>query len=388
MSEINRERLRQYLLDLVQIDSHSREEGQVAARIRADLEALGVEVTVDDAGEKVGGDTGNVIARVKGTVEGAPPIFVAAHMDTVVPGNGVKPVIDGDIIRTDGTTVLGGDDKSGCAIIVECIRTLKERNLPHSDIDAVFTICEEVGLLGAKHLDMERIESKYGLVLDSDDIGYLFTRAPSADHMEFVIHGLEAHAGVCPENGISAIQIAAEAISRMKLGRIDHETTSNIGVIEGGAATNIVPNRVVLKAEARSHDSAKLDAQTDGIRKALNEAAAARSVVVDGETVTARVEEHVTREYHAMNVPDDSKIVQLVMRAANNLNHQVKTLATGGGCDANVFNQRGLEVANLGTGMQAIHTVKEWLDVKDLYRSAEVVLEILKLNAETNAEER
>ena len=137
MSEINRERLRQYLLDLVQIDSHSREEGQVAARIRADLEALGVEVTVDDAGEKVGGDTGNVIARVKGTVDGAPPIFVAAHMDTVVPGKGVTPVIDGDIIRTDGTTVLGGDDKSGCAIIVECIRTLKERNIPHSDIDVL-----------------------------------------------------------------------------------------------------------------------------------------------------------------------------------------------------------------------------------------------------------
>jgi tripeptide aminopeptidase len=382
MSEINRERLRQYLLDLVQIDSHSREEGQVAARIRADLEALGVEVTVDDAGEKVGGETGNVIARIKGTVPDAPPIFIAAHMDTVVPGKGVKPVIDGDIIRTDGTTVLGGDDKSGCAIIVECIRTLKERNIPHSDIDAVFTICEEVGLLGAKHLDLEGIRSRYGLVLDSDDIGYLFTKAPAADHMEFVVHGLESHAGVAPENGISAIQIAAEAIANMKLGRIDHETTANVGVIEGGAATNIIPNRVVLRAEARSHDDAKLDAQTEHMRQALRDAAAKRTVVVDGETVTARVEDHVTREYHSMNVPDDSTIVQLVMKAAGNLNHQVKTLATGGGCDANVFNKRGLEVANLGTGMQAIHTVKEWLDVKDLYRSADVVLEILKLNAE------
>lgn len=382
MSQINRERLRQYLLDLVQIDSHSREEGQVAARIRADLEALGIEVVVDDAGEKVGGDTGNVIARVKGTVPDAPPIFVAAHMDTVVPGKGVKPVIDGDIIRTDGTTVLGGDDKSGCAIIVECIRTLKEQNIPHSDIDAVFTICEEVGLLGAKHLDMTDIRSKYGLVLDSDDIGYLFTKAPAADRMQFIIHGLEAHAGVCPESGISAIQIAAEAIASMKLGRIDAETTSNVGVIEGGAATNIIPNKVTLRAEARSHDDKKLDAQTDHMRQALRDAAAKRSVVVDGETVTARVEEHIEREYHAMNVADDSTIVQLVMKAASNLNHEVKTLATGGGCDANIFNKRGLEVANLGTGMQAIHTVKEWLNVQDLYRSADVVLEILKLNAQ------
>jgi tripeptide aminopeptidase len=382
MSQINRERLRQYLLDLVQIDSHSREEGAVAARIRADLEALGIHVEVDDAGEKVGGDTGNVIARVKGTVEGAPPIFLAAHMDTVVPGKGVKPVIDGDVIRTDGTTVLGGDDKSGCAIIVECVRTLKEQNIPHSDIDAVFTICEEIGLLGAKHLDLADIRSTYGLVLDSDDIGYLFTKAPSADHMEFVVHGLEAHAGVCPENGISAIKIAAEAITAMRLGRVDEETTANIGVIEGGAATNIIPNRVVLRGEARSHDDAKLDAQTEHMRACLREAASRYSVVVDGELVRARVDEHVTREYESMNVPDESKIVQLVMRAASNLNQQVKTLATGGGCDANVFNRRGLEVANLGTGMQAIHTVKEWLDVKDLYRSADVVLEILKLNAQ------
>ncbi len=381
MSYINRERLRQYLLDLVQIDSHSREEGQVAARIRADLEALGIEVTVDDAGVAVGGDTGNVIAKIKGTVPGAPAIFLAAHMDTVVPGKGVKPVFDGDIIRTDGTTVLGGDDKSGCAIIVECLRTLKEQNLPHSDIDAVFTICEEVGLLGAKHLDMDGLRSTYGLVLDSDDVGYLFTRAPSADHMEYTIHGLEAHAGVCPENGISAIQVAAEAISAMKLGRIDFETTANIGVIEGGAATNIVPNRVVLKAEARSHDSSKLDAQAEHMRRALHEAAARHTVVVDGNAVTASVEEHITREYHAMNVADDSTIVQLVMQAASNLNQEVQTLATGGGCDANVFNKRGLEVANLGTGMQAIHTVKEWLDVNDMYRSADVVLEILRLNA-------
>ncbi len=381
MSEINQERLRQYLLDLVQIDSHSREEAQVAARLRADLEALGLEPEVDDAGEAVGGDTGNVIVRIKGTVPDAPPIFLAAHMDTVVPGKGVKPVIDGDIIRTDGTTVLGGDDKSGVAIIMECLRALIENGIPHSDIDAVFTICEEVGLLGAKHLDMSKIRSKYGLVLDSDDVGYLFTKAPSADHMEYVIHGLEAHAGVCPENGISAIKIAAEAIAAMKLGRIDHETTANIGVIEGGAATNIIPNRVLLRGEARSHSEAKLTAQTEHMSQAFRDAAARHSVVVDGAVVTASVEEHVTREYSAMNVPDDSTIVKLVMQAATNLNHQVKTLATGGGCDANVFNTRGLEVANLGTGMQGIHTVKEWLDVKDMYRSADVVLEILKLNA-------
>lgn len=381
MSEINHERLKQYLLDLVQIDSHSREEGQVAAKIKADLETLGLDVTIDDAGDKVGGDTGNVIVRIKGTVADAPPIFLAAHMDTVVPGKGVKPVLDGDIIRTDGTTVLGGDDKSGCAIIVECLRTLIEREIPHSDIDAVFTICEEVGLLGAKNLDMSAIRAKYGLVLDSDDIGYLFTRAPSSNHMEFTIHGLEAHAGVCPEEGISAIKVAAEALAAMNLGRIDHETTANIGLISGGAATNIIPNKVVLKGEARSHDEAKLEAQTEHMTACLRDAAGRHSIVIDGKVVTASVDAHVTREYHSMNVSDESAIVRLVKLAAANLNQEVQTLATGGGCDANVFNKRGLEVANLGTGMRAIHTVNEWLDVRDMYQSADIVLEILKLNA-------
>jgi tripeptide aminopeptidase len=382
MSEINRERLRGYLLDLVQIDSESRSEGQVAARLRADLESLGLEVEIDDAGTKVGGDTGNVICRIPGTVPGAPALFLAAHMDTVVPGRGVKPVVDGDIIRTDGTTVLGGDDKSGCAIIVECVRTLKEQSIPHGDLDVVFTICEEVGLLGAKHLDISRLKATYGLVLDSDDVGYLFTRAPAADRMTYTIHGLEAHAGVEPENGISAIRVAADAIANMRLGRIDHETTSNVGIIQGGNATNTIPGRVMFKAEARSHDEAKLDAQTTHMRQTLHDAAARHSVVVNGQTISARVEEAIERDYDRMNVPDDSTIVQLVVRAANNLNQTVKTLATGGGCDANVFNKRGLEVANLGTGMQAIHTVKEWLNVQDMYRSADIVLEIVKLNAQ------
>jgi tripeptide aminopeptidase len=381
MTDIDRERLREYLLDLVRIDSHSREEGRVAARLSADLKALGAEVETDGAGEVVGGDTGNVIARVRGTVPEAPPILLSAHMDTVVPGKGVKPVIDGDIIRSDGTTVLGGDDKSGCAIIVECVRSLKERDLPHSDIDIVFTICEEVGLLGAKNLDTSRLRAAYGLVLDSDDIGYLFTKAPAADHMEFVVHGLESHAGVAPENGLSAIRIAAEGIAAMKLGRIDAETTANVGVIEGGAATNIIPNTVTLLAEARSHDTDKLDAQVAHMRTALRDAAARYEVVVGGETVKAWVEERIEREYDRMDVPDESSIVRLVLQAAANLNHQVKTLATGGGCDANVFNKRGLQVANLGTGMQAIHTVKEWLNVQDLYKAADVVMEILKLNA-------
>src|SRR5919205_1752132 len=264
---INQERIKNLLLELVQIDSVSREERDVAQRIKQICEELGAEVFIDDAGEKVGGNTGNVIARFPGARPSAEPIMMSAHMDTVVPGRGVKPIIEGDIIRTDGSTVLGGDDKSGCAVILETIRCLQEQSIPHAPIDAVFSICEEVGLLGAKHLDMSKVRAKYGIVFDSDDPGFLFTKGPSADHFEFRVYGLESHAGVAPEQGISAIRIAAEAISAMKLFRIDDETTANIGIIEGGKATNIITNFVYLKGEARSLNEEKLRAQCDHMVK-------------------------------------------------------------------------------------------------------------------------
>ncbi|HEX8162237.1 MAG TPA: M20/M25/M40 family metallo-hydrolase [Pyrinomonadaceae bacterium] len=379
---INQERIKNLLLELVQIDSVSRKERDVAERIKKYCEEMGAEVEIDDAGAKVGGNSGNVIARFPGTIPGAETIMMSAHMDTVVPGEGVRPVVEGDIIRTDGTTVLGGDDKSGCSVIIETIRCLQEQNIPHAPIEAVFSICEEVGLLGAKHVDVSRLKAKYGLVFDSDDPGFLFTKGPSANHMEFKIFGLESHAGVAPEEGISAIRIAAEAIHNMKLGRIDEETTANIGVIRGGEATNIVTNLVTLRGEARSLDDSKLEAQTAHMIKCLEDAAAGQEVTVAGVTTKARVESDVSREYYAMDVPDSSRVVQLVYRAAARLGQKVEACASGGGCDANIFNKRGIECANFGTGMRAIHTVKEWLDVKDLYASAEMTLEILKLNGE------
>ncbi|MBI2358239.1 MAG: M20/M25/M40 family metallo-hydrolase [Deltaproteobacteria bacterium] len=378
---IQKERLKNLLIELVKIDSPSRKEYAVAMRLKKELEELGAEVRIDDAGQKIGGSVGNVIGYFRGNVPGAGPLLLCAHMDTVVPGEGVVPVLDGDILRSDGRTVLGGDDKSGVAIICEVMRAARENRLPIGDTDVVFTICEEAGLVGAKCLDVSRLRARTGLVLDSDSVGFLFTKAPAANHIEFIVRGLEAHAGVCPEKGISAIQVAAEGLSRMKLGRIDEETTANIGVIQGGMAINIVPNSVRLKGEARSHSEAKLEEQTRHMLRCLEEAAAGYGVDIDGKNFRARVDATITREYDRMDVPDGSDIVKLVRDAARNLGVEVRTMATGGGCDANVFNRKGLEVANLSTGMREIHTVKEWLDLKDLYVSAQVLLEIVRLNA-------
>jgi len=343
---------------------------------------MGAQVEIDDAGERVGGNTGNVIARFAGTIQGGEPIMMSAHMDTVVPGEGVKPIIEGDIIRTDETTVLGGDDKSGCAVIIEVIRCLQEQNIPHAPIEAIFSICEEVGLLGAKNVDVSKLKCKYGIVFDSDDPGFLFTKGPSSNELVFKVYGLESHAGVAPEDGISAIKIAAEAISAMRLGRIDEETTANIGIFEGGKATNIIPNYVYLRGETRSRNEDKLTAQTEHMVKCFKDAAAKYEVTVAGITTKGRAEVTVEREYSAMDVPDSSHVVQLVIQAAKRMGLDVKTMASGGGCDANVFNRKGIECANLGTGMRAIHTVKEWLDVKDMYAAAEMTLEIMKLNGE------
>ncbi len=378
---IEKDRLKNLLIELIQIDSLSRKEHTIAMRLKREMEALGGEARVDDAGAKVGGDVGNLIAHFRGNSPDAAPFLLSAHMDTVVPGEGVVPVLEGTILRSDGRTVLGGDDKSGVAIICEVLRVVREDHLPCSDIDVVFTICEEAGLLGAKWLEVSRLKAQRGLVLDSDSVGFLFTKAPAANRMEFRIAGLEAHAGVCPEKGVSAIQVAAEGIRRMKLGRIDEETTANIGVIHGGTAVNVIPNSVTLKGEARSHSEEKLAWQTRHMRVCLEEAAAHYAREIDGKRFLPLVEAQIDRDYDRMNIPDDSVIVRLVQAAANNLGMQLRTMATGGGCDANVLNRKGLEVANLSTGMRDIHTVKEWLDLNDLYTSAEMVLEIVKLNA-------
>lgn len=378
---INQQRLNDLLIELIKIDSLSRQEYQIAMRLKRELEELGATVWMDDAGGKVGGNVGNVIAHFPGTRNGVRPLLLSAHMDTVVPGQGITPVLEGDILRSDGRTVLGGDDKSGVAIICEVLRVVREHNVPCGDIDIVFTICEEAGLVGAKCLDVTQLRARTGLVLDSDSLGFLFTKAPAANRMEFRIRGREAHAGVCPEQGINAIQAAAEGIAHMKLGRIDHETTANIGIIEGGMAVNIVPNEVVLKGEARSHSVEKLISQTQHMLRCLEEAAAGFRLDSRGHIISATVEAKIERDYDRMEVPDGAPIVQLVTAAANNLNLKLKILATGGGCDANVLNQKGLTVANLSTGMQEIHTVNEWLNLNDLYLSAQMVLETVTLNA-------
>lgn len=370
---IDAERLKALLLELVQIDSLSRREGRIAARLADEMRALGATVEFDEAGEALGGEVGNLIAHVPGTAAGE-PLLLCAHMDTVEPGTGVHPVVEGDVIRTDGTTVLGGDDKSGVAIVCECVRVCRERGLRHPPLEVVFTVCEEIGLQGAKHLDLGRVRARRGLVFDSDAVGFVFTRAPGANLIEVTVRGRAAHAGMAPEQGLSAIQVTAEAIAGMRLGRIDAETTANLGVIRGGRATNIVPEEVYVRGEARSHDPEKLAAQTAHMRARFEEAAARHP--------GAAAEVTVQRQYEPMSVADDAPIMRLVRAAAARAGHTVESAGMGGGCDANILNRRGLEVVNLGTGMRDIHTTKEWLKVSEMAAAAAITLAAIELAAD------
>jgi len=378
---MNRERLRDEFLELVRISSVSKREGNVAKRLTTILEGMGATVEVDDAGDKIGSDTGNLVARFPGTAPDVAPFLLCGHMDTVPPADNVRPVVDGDVIRTDGTTVLGGDDKSGIVAILQAVRLLRERRIPHGPVDVLFTICEELGLIGAKHFDVGRLRARTGLVLDCDGVHELITRAPAANRMQFTVHGLEAHAGLAPEQGISAVQVAAEAIAAMRLGRVDAATTANVGRIEGGLASNIIPNRVVLRAETRSLTLEALEAQTRHMLECFERAASRRSVTVAGKTTTARVEARVERDYEPLSVPDDTRIVRLVRGAAERLSKPFKTRSTGAASDANVFSGRGVEVANLGCGMRQIHTVDEWVDVNDMVATTELLVETVRLHA-------
>ncbi len=366
---VNRTRLVDEFLELVKIDSLSGKERKMCDTLKRKLENMGYMPIEDNAGEKIGGNSGNIICTVKGN-KNVPAILLGAHMDTVVPGIGKKAIVDGDIIKTDGTTILGGDDASGIAIILETMKILKEENIPHGDIQIVFTVAEEIGLLGAKNLDYGKIHAKYGFILDSDGrIGCAAVKAPSHHKIKVVIKGKAAHAGMEPENGISAFTIMAHAMANMKLGRIDDETTANIGIIHGGTATNIVCDRVEIEGEARSRQQDKLQAQTDHMKDCFVQAA---------EKFGGQVEFDYEVEYPAYNLPMDSGIISIMKSAAADCGIEFEAIVTGGGSDTNIINSKGIEAVDLSVGMINVHSVKEQISIKDMIDAATYLTAIIQ----------
>jgi len=352
---IDENRLLNAFLDLVRVSSPSGHEEAIGRALADRLRALGLGPRRDAAG--------NVFATTDGVGEDA--LLLTAHMDTVSPGENVRPQVRDGVIWSDGTTVLGADDKSGVAIILEVLASLREGQTPHRPLDVLFTVGEESGLDGAKSFDTGWLRARLGVGLDAHgDPGTIIVRAPAQDSLEVTIHGRAAHAGVNPENGINAIRVAAEAIATMPLGRIDSETTSNIGIISGGTATNIVPDLVTLRGEARSRDGAKLAVQTRRMVAAFEECAAAHG---------AQAEIKVWRSYEAYELSAQDAVVALVSRAMRSLGIEPILLPTGGGSDANVFNARGIPTVQVSTGMEDVHTCGEHIALASMVRAARII---------------
>ncbi|KAA1040147.1 M20/M25/M40 family metallo-hydrolase [Macrococcus equipercicus] len=367
---INQQRLVETFVELVTIDSETGQERAIADHLKALFTSLGLDVTEDDSQERTGFGAGNLIINMKGTTDQT-PIYFSCHMDTVTPGRNIKPVIADGIIASDGTTILGADDKAGIAALIESIRVIQEEQLPHGDLQFVISVGEESQLVGAKAFDKKYLTSDFGFALDSGNtVGTIVTAAPSQAKVETVITGVTAHAGVAPEQGVSAINIAAKAVSRMTLGRIDHETTANIGRFEGGTVTNIVADSCYLLSEARSINQNKLEQQTAHMKETFERTA---------EEMGGQADVKIIPAYPSFNVAEEAKVVQVAKQAAENIGVTPELIHSGGGSDANIFNSLGVPTIVLAVGYQEIHTKNEKMPIDQLKKLTAQVLEIIKL---------
>ncbi|OPZ81838.1 MAG: Carboxypeptidase G2 precursor [bacterium ADurb.Bin429] len=371
---INRERLLASFVELLHINATSRREGPIARHIEAILTELGASVRHDNAGEAIGGEVGNLIARLDGGLD-APALLLCAHLDTIEPTEALVLRREKGAFASDGTTILGADDRAGVAAILEVVHALTEQGVPYPPLELVFTVAEEVGVMGSMALDTTGLTAAMGFVPDSSGaVGTIITRAPAQQKLEVTIHGKAAHAGMAPEQGISAITVAARAIAGMRQGRIDEETTANIGVIHGGKATNIIADTVQIEGEARSRDPRKLEEQVAHM-VACFEAAA--------EETGAQAEITVLDVYPAFNLADDAPAVLAARVAATSLGIQPLTAATGGGSDANFLNARGIPTVILSSGYAQPHCTDERQDEEELVRLAEWLYLIVRQAAHT-----
>lgn len=372
---INKKRVLAEFLELVQIKCSTKQEREVGDLLIARLKELGCTVVEDNAAEKLGGNCGNIIANLKGNIPGAPAVMFAAHLDCVEPCAGVKPQINDGVITSDGTTILGGDDKAGVTAILETLRVIKEQNLAHGNIQVVFAVAEEGGVNGSKNMDSSLLKADFGYALDSSGRpGKIIVRAPGQNKIHVKVHGKTAHAGIAPEQGINAIVAAGKILATVPQGRIDDETTCNIGVIKGGRATNIVPDLVEISCESRSRNQAKLDKLTSQICKAFEDGAKENNVTVDVV---------VAKAYGPYVLDEKSHVVAAAVDAAKKLGLDVEITGTGGGSDANNYNNYGVPCSVLGVGMQKVHTTEEFIIEEDLYTTAAWILQIVKDAAQT-----
>ena len=359
-------------LELAAVPSPSGDERPVADIVTRYLRDLGLSVDEDDAGSRIDANAGNLFCRIDATREGT-PLFLCAHLDTVPPEGPIEPVVDDGVIRNSGGTILGADNKSAVAAMLDATRRVVAENRPHAGIELLFTPKEEVGLRGAAAFDSDRLQSRVGYVYDhAGPVGEVILGAPFQHKLDVTFHGRAAHSGMYPEDGRSAIGAAARAIADLRLGRLDDETTANVGEIRGGTARNIVPERCTFLAEARAHDERKLG---DLVQEMLETITFAAQL---GECDVEVKSEASARGYRFRR---EDEAVRLAASAFERCGVPTSYGLSGGGADANVFNERGLECVNLANGMTDIHTPDERIAIEDLDRMVDVTLALVEVAA-------
>ena len=356
----DQERLVKTLMELIRIDSPSGEEDAMDAEVSSRLESLGLKVSHDSYN--------NVIAKLAG--EG-PPVMLSAHLDTVEPGRGIKPMVDGGVVRSDGTTILGGDCKAGVAIVLEALAAAAESSDANRAIEVVFTRHEEGGLVGAHHLDFSMVSAKEGIVFDGEGPpNRIILSAPSQNVVTAQITGRAAHAGLEPEKGISALLIAAEILGRLPLGRIDEETTANIGRLEGGLKRNIIPEQAFLDGEFRSRSNEKLADVERKFRGVFDEVAS--------RYPEAKIDLDIVNSYQAYNIDAKSEAVAMIGRALAGMGLEPVLETTGGGSDANVFIEKGITAIPVGIGVRDFHTTWETAVISEVLLGARMCEAVIK----------
>jgi tripeptide aminopeptidase len=333
------------------------------------LRDLGLDADEDGAGPQIGSDTGNVYCRLAPTVEDGVPLFLCAHLDTVPPEGPIEPVVEDGTVRNGAGTILGADNKAAVAVMLEAAARIVRERLPHAGLELVLTPKEEVGLQGAKAFDHTRLAARVGFVYDqAAPIGDIVLGAPTQRSLTVRFHGRAAHAGMVPEEGRSAVVAAARAIADMRLGRIDEETSANVGIVRGGTARNIVPEWCSVEAEVRSHDERKVDELLQELLESCSFA---------GSVADVEVEASVEEAYKGYRFRRSDLAVRLAAAALERTGFEPRYCLTGGGADANVFNERGLQCVNMANGMADIHTPDERIAVDDLERMVDVTLALV-----------
>lgn len=367
--QMNEERVLSRLMEMIRIDSVSFSEGAMTDYLQKYFEDRGYEVYRDEVGKLMGGDnSGNLVIHIPGELPGE-GVCLNAHQDTVEPGLGIEPVYENGILKSAGDTILAADDKSGIVMMMELLDVLKETKTPHRDLWFLFTVCEENGMFGAKNFDYNVLPCKNIFSLDgAGELGHMLKSGAGKDALTITFHGKTAHGGIEPEKGINAISVAASAINRVKFGRIDEETTSNIGRIEGGAATNIVTDLVTLTCEVRSHSQEQIDRQVQKIVDACNAAAKEFGATVDIDI------DHFCPPHK----PDpESFLYKATWNAlvAEGITPELKV--SNGSGDSNIFSGHGFNCTGISTGMFDVHTTNEYLDMKIFEQAFRVTYRIL-----------